>query len=154
MSAVTLRPALPADAPFITSVTQRLGQVPLPPWRTPEEVAAADLRQMLPALDEQDGTSLIMVAEQGGEPLGCLFVTREEDFFSGRPGAHVEVVAVKAEAEGQGLARQLLAAAEKWAREIWCDHLTLNVFIGNVRARTVYEALGYSAETVRYRKSL
>lgn len=150
----TLRPAVPSDAAFITSVVQRLGQVPIPSWRTPEEVAAADLRHMLPALDDQDASSLILIAENAGEPLGCLFVTREDDFFSGRHGAHVEVVAVKAEAEGQGLARLLLDAAERWAREIGCDHMTLNVFIGNARARSVYEALGYGAETVRYRKPL
>ena len=151
---ISLRPATSADTAFLTSVTRRLGEVPIPPWRTPSEVAAADLRQMLPAVAANNPSSIVLVAEDAGDPVGCLFVTTEEDFFSGRPGAHVEVVAVKQEAEGRGLARRLLDAAESWARAQGYDHMTLNVFVGNARARAVYESLGYGAETVRYRKSL
>lgn len=97
---------------------------------------------------------MMLVAESAGQAAGCLFVTTEEDFFTGRPGAHVEVVAITTEAEGQGLARQLLEAAENWARGRGYDHVTLNVFVANDRARAVYEHLGYHAETVRYRKTL
>ena len=96
----------------------------------------------------------MLVAEQAGQPAGCLFVTSEPDFFTGRLGAHVEVVAIAAEAEGQGLARLLLEAAENWARGRGYDHMTLNVFVANTRARAVYEHLGYHAEIVRYHKAL
>lgn len=152
---VTLRPALPGDAPFLTAVTRRLGDFPVPAWRTAGEIAAADLRQMLPRLANPADDTLLLVAEQSPtEQLGCLFVTSEPDFFTGRPGAHIEVVAVTAEAEGRGVARRLLEAGEKWARERGYGHVTLNVFVANERARSVYEYLGYSAETVRYRKAL
>jgi GNAT superfamily N-acetyltransferase len=126
----------------------------MPAWRTPEEVAAADLRQMLPAVQNGDQRTIVLVAERSGTPLGCVFVATEDDFFTRRPGAHVEVVAVARDAEGQGLARVLLDAAETWARERGYDHMTLNVFVANQHARAVYEHLGYQAEIVRYRKSL
>jgi ribosomal protein S18 acetylase RimI-like enzyme len=155
MTGIVLRAAVPGDAPFLTSVTERLGSFPVPPWRTAAEIAAADLRQMIPALHQSGDEWLMLVAERSpSEPLGCLFVTTEQDFFTGRPGAHIEVVAVVPQAEGQGLARRLLEEGEAWARSRGYDHVTLNVFVANTRARAVYEHLGYAAETVRYRKSL
>ena len=155
MTATKLRAAVPADAPFLTSVTLRLGGVPLPPWRTAAEVAAADLRQMLAALHDPHARFLLLIAETThNDPLGCVFATIEGDFFTGRPGAHVEVLAVRAEAEGKGVARLLLEAAEDWARQQGFDHVTLNVLVGNAHARAVYERIGYGAESVRYRKSL
>jgi GNAT superfamily N-acetyltransferase len=66
----------------------------------------------------------------------------------------VAVLAVAAEAEGQGVGRALLEAAEGWTREQGLSMLTLNVFEGNTRARTVYERLGYAPETLRYVKTL
>ena len=152
---LTLRPATPGDAAFLTLVTRRLGDFPVPAWRTAGEIAAADLRHMLPVLGHPAEDSLLLVAEQSPtEQVGCLFVTTEPDFFTGRPGAHIEVVAVMAEAEGRGVARRLMEAGEEWARQRGYDHVTLNVFLANARARSVYESLGYSAETVRYRKAL
>lgn len=152
---IALRPAGPADAAFLISVTRRLADFPLPAWRTPGEIAAADLRQLLPALNATSDDSLVLVAEtEAGEPLGCLFVTTESDFFTGLPGAHIEVIAVTAEAEGQGVGRQLMAAGESWARKRGSSFMTLNVFVANARARSVYERFGYSPETVRYRKAL
>ncbi len=59
-----------------------------------------------------------------------------------------------AEAEGQGVGRVLLEAAEDWAREQKLQMLSLNVFAGNARARHVYERLGYTPETLRYVKPL
>jgi GNAT superfamily N-acetyltransferase len=151
----TLRPAGPDDAPFLVSVTRRLGDFPVPAWRTAAEIAAADLRQMIPALDQRAEDSLLLIAERSpAESLGCLFVTTEIDFFTGLPAAHIEVVAVTAAAEGRGIARMLLAAGEDWARKRGYGHVTLNVFVTNSRARAVYETLGYRPETIRYRKSL
>lgn len=155
MSGPTLRPAVAGDAPFLTSVLARLGEIPLPSWRTAGEVAAADLRPMLAALHRGDDNSLILVAENDhDDQVGCLFVTTETDFFTGLPGAHIEVVVVTPAAEGQGIARRLLEAGETWARGRDYGYVTLNVFVNNSRARAVYENLGYSAETVRYRKAL
>ena len=151
----SLRPATPGDIPFLTSVTRRLGDFPVPGWRTSAEIAAADLKQMLAVLEQPGDDTLLLVAERDPtRPVGCLFVTTEPDFFTGRPGAHIEVVAVSQEAEGRGVSRVLLEAGEAWARHRGYDHVTLNVFVANARARSVYEHLGYEAETLRYRKSL
>jgi GNAT superfamily N-acetyltransferase len=57
-------------------------------------------------------------------------------------------------AEGRGLGRALLEAAEEWARRQGYAHVTLNVFAANQAARGLYEHLGYRPEQVRYRKEL
>jgi ribosomal protein S18 acetylase RimI-like enzyme len=150
-----LRPAQAADLSFLTAVTRRLGEVPVPGWRNAAEVAAADLNQIKAFLAEPREDALLLVAEQSPDhPVGCLFVATEADFFTGLPNAHIEVVAVAPEAEGQGLARLLIEAGENWARTRGMTHATLNVFVDNSHARAVYQRLGYSPETIRYRKPL
>ena len=58
------------------------------------------------------------------------------------------------EAQGAGVGGALLRFAEDWATERGYATITLNVFDGNRRARSVYERRGYAAETLRYLKSL
>jgi GNAT superfamily N-acetyltransferase len=145
---------VPGDAPALARLTGRLGESFIPPWRNPADVASADLRQMLRYLERPRDNALILLAMEGAAPAGCIFISTETDFFTGRPQAHLEVVAVSPDAEGQGLARQLIEAGEAWARSRAIDQMTLNVFVGNTRARGVYEHLGYVAETIRYRKEL
>ena len=78
----------------------------------------------------------------------------QTDYFTGRPHAHVAVLAVADHAQGQGVGRALLDAAETWARRRGDSFITLNVFVQNERARAVYERLGYGPETLRYVKPL
>ena len=55
---------------------------------------------------------------------------------------------------GGRLGAALMRAAEDWARARGYTKLTLNVFEGNTRARTMYERFGYKVETVKYVKTL
>ena len=152
---LTLRPAVPGDRAFLMAMTERLADFPVPAWRTAEQIAAADRRQIVSTLDHPNPGSTILIAEGAdGGPAGCLFVTTRPDYFNGRPGAHVEVVVVNVAAQGQGVGRTLLEAAEAWARNRGYGHLTLNAFVGNSHARAVYEHLGYQAEIISYRKEL
>ncbi len=152
---LTLRPAVSGDRAFLMAMTERLADFPIPAWRTAEQIAAADRRQMITAADHPTPDATILVAETGeGLPAGCLFVTTRQDYFNGRPGAHVEVLVVSVTAQGRGVGRTLLEAAEAWARNRGYGHLTLSAFVGNAHARAVYEHLGYEAEIVTYRKAL
>jgi ribosomal protein S18 acetylase RimI-like enzyme len=66
----------------------------------------------------------------------------------------VEILALAPEAEGRGIARVLMQAAEDWSREQGYSRVTLNVFATNQRALGLYEHLGYRPETVHYLKDL
>jgi len=148
-----LRPAVPADEPFLLALTPRLADFTVPAWRTADEIARADHVILRRALHHPDPGGCILVAEDP-EPAGYVFCTTRQDYFTGVPHAHVEVLALAPAAEGKGLARQLMAAAEAWARERGYRHITLNVFDANTRARGLYQRLGYAPETIHYFKQI
>ena len=152
---IRLRVADPEDRPFLLKLSERLGDFPVPPWRTRSEIGAADHAILLDALRHSTPESTIRVAEtQEGQPLGYVFVTTREDYFTHQPHAHVEILALAPEAEGGGIARVLMQAAEDWSREQGYSRVTLNVFATNQRALGLYEHLGYRPETVHYLKDL
>ena len=82
----------------------------------------------------------------------CL--TTQEDYFTHEPVPHIEVLAVDPAAQGRGVARALMHAAESWAREQGFERISLNVWVQNERARGLYEHLGYEPETMHYLKDL
>jgi ribosomal protein S18 acetylase RimI-like enzyme len=86
--------------------------------------------------------------------LGLSLVRLREEMLSHEPSAHLEVLAVAREAEGKGIGRALIVAAENAAQERGALTMTLHVFANNTRARHVYEELGYSGEIIRYIKEL
>ena len=150
----TIRIAIPADRDAILRLTERLGDFPVPPWRTATEIACADHPILLAALREPGAGHLLLVAEAEGRLLGFLFAAERADYFTGERVAHVEDLALDPGAEGKGLARGLMEAAERWARERGCRRVTLNVWAQNERAIGLYRRLGYQPETVHYLKEL
>lgn len=151
-----VRPARTQDREFILSLTPRLAEgFPLPAWRTPEEVVRAEAEALIAALDHPlDEASLLLAERSEGQLGGFVYVQRQVDYFRRRPHAHVAILTVSAQAEGQGAGRALLEAAEAWARAQGLEMITLHVFAENHRARAVYERLGYAPETLRYVKPL
>jgi len=94
----------------------------------------------------------VFVAEDGegeGRPLGFLHVHTATDFFTGEEHGHVSDVVTAPGEEGRGVGRALMAAGEEWSRARGHRLLTLNVFEENVRARALYERLGYAADTTK-----
>ncbi len=151
----TLRPARPADEPALLALLPGLADFPVPPWRTARQIADADTRILLEALAHPDPGTLVLVAEApDGTIAGFLFATTRQDYFTGTPHAHIEVIVVSQSARGQGLARELVEGAERWAGRRGYASITLNVFDRNTRASSVYQRLGYAPETVHYIKPL
>lgn len=153
--ALTVRRAAPADREQVLALTDRLAAFPVPAWRTPQEIAVADHAILLAALDAPGGDTAVFVAEGAQATLdGMALVSTKVDYFTQAPHAHVEVLAVATHAEGRGVARALLSAAESWAAARGDHCITLNVFDANWRARGLYGHLGYRPETVHYLKRL
>jgi len=70
------------------------------------------------------------------------------------PCGHVAIIAVEADAEGQGVAGRLMAGAEAWARPQGWRLLSIDVFAVNRRALDFYIRSGFYPETVRLVKPL
>ena len=151
MGTLAFRAATPTDVPSLMELASRMAGFELPPWRTPDEVIAADGQAMVSAVMAADPDSEVFIAERDGVTAGCLHMVVAADFF-GRRHAHVSVIATSADAEGSGVGRALMAFAEDWTRGRQLPLITLNVFAGNTRARRLYERAGFDVEFLKYAK--
>lgn len=147
---ITLRPAKPADRAAVVALCERLADFDLPPGRTAAEIAAADLPLIDAQLARPDEAVLFLVAEDAAlGVVGTVFANTRDDYFTGQRAAYVEVLAVSARAQGQGVAGQLMGAVEAWAAARGFSRIELSVFANNRRARSFYEHLGFREEFVR-----
>ena len=151
---VIFRRAVPADEAALLALTARLGDFPVPPWRTANEIATADHPLLLAGLHTPSADDALFVAEESSALLGFVFVVVRTDYFTHVRYAYVEDLALAVEAEGRGLARRLMEEAEGWARSLGFGRIGLSVWSQNVRARGLYERLGYQPETIHLLKEL
>lgn len=141
------------DDDFIIALVPRFVDFPLPAWRKRHECIEGIRADVLRHLDEQPANSYIFVAEDAdGERVGFVHLQKTRDFFTNRHNAHISDLAVAPAHEGRGVGKALLDHAEDWAREHQCQLLTLAVFPGNERARTLYDAAGYAPDLLRLAK--
>jgi ribosomal protein S18 acetylase RimI-like enzyme len=150
-----IRPGGPEDEVAVLAMASRLADFPVPPWRTPEEIIHGDdaiLREQMhaPRVDR-----VLLVAEfTAAQAKGMILVSTRIDYFTQLPIAHIEDLAVAADAERQGIASALMSAAEEWARARGVTRMGLTVWETNARARRFYDQNGYRAETIHYLKEL
>lgn len=150
-----IRDASPADLDAIRRLLPRLAAFEVPERRAPEDLWRGDERMLLRWLDGGEPDLLAQVAVDGEEAILGVAVTRlRKELLSEAPSAHLEVLAVAKEAEGQGMGKALVTAAEDAVRALGAETMTLHVFGVNVRARGMYEKLGYDGELIRYIKEL
>lgn len=152
---LSIRLANADDDGFILGLVGRFVEFELPPWRRRGECAAGIRADVARHLAEQPAGSHVFVAEDdAGERVGFLHLQTVPDYFTGARNCHISDLAVAAAFDGRGIGRALLGFAERWAREHHCRHLTLAVFPGNERARTLYERCGFGLDLLRMAKPL
>ena len=152
---VIVRAATRADHDFVVALAPRLRAFGDPPLRPPASIDDAERQALEHALTAPPADAALLVAEvDGHEPAGVAYAETATDYFTGERHGHLAILIVSDAAEGQGVGRALLAAVEGWASGRGYRFLTLNVFAGNLRARTVYERAGFTPDTVRYAKEL
>lgn len=95
------------------------------------------------------GVAVFIAESDAGEAVGCVHVQVAMEFFSGEPEAYVAALMVSEAAEGHGVGRALMAAAEGWTRERGLSRLSLEVFAGNAHARDFYRKLGFEEDSLR-----
>ncbi len=151
----SIRVALPSDGEAMRSLLPRLASFDIPARRSAKDLWRGDEQSLQAWLDGEAPNCLAHVAvDANNAVLGLSLVSLREEMLSHEPSAHLEVLAVAREAEGKGIGRALIVAAENTAQERGALTMTLHVFANNTRARHVYEELGYSGEIIRYIKEL
>jgi len=153
MPEIEIREATAEDRDFVLALVPELNSFGPPPWRDVPHLVAVDDRVLRDALYGRSPGAVVYIALDGGERLGFIHLVEEDDYYAG-PCGHIGDVVVSPSAQGRGVGKALMEAAERWARNRGYGMLSLNVFLINTRARAVYEALGYEPETMRYLKFL
>ena len=132
----------------------RLADYDVPESRNPEHLWMHDA-EMMRRWMVGDAECLVHVAlDDDGTVLGFTMVSLRPELLSHEPSAHLEAIALDKAAEGRGVAKALLIAAEASAKAHGAESMSLHVFAVNSRARRLYERAGYDGELVRYIKRL
>jgi len=146
----TIEPGDPQECEEILKLFPRLASFELPNNRNPDHLwrSDADLLRSWAAgnLDE----CIVHVAKDADDKVvGVTLVSLQPELLSHAPSAHLEAIVVAAAAEGKGIGKRLMEAAEKSARKRGALSMSLHVFAANERARRVYERAGYDEELIR-----
>jgi predicted N-acetyltransferase YhbS len=141
---VNIRRASVGDAQQIATLCEELGYA----------ATAAVLAERLQAFAKAS-TDFIAVAENGGEISGWIQAHSCHVLESGFRAEIVGLI-VSNSARRQGIGRQLVAAAEEWARQIGAPAIVVRSNVARAESHAFYPALGYAeTKTQRvYRKTL
>lgn len=149
-----IRDANAADGDAMLALMPRLADFDVPSWRNPQHLYGDDAKLMQRWLDGEE-KCLVQVAENDEQQIvGFTLVRLRPELLSSEPSAHLEAITVSESAEGKGIARALLEAAEQNAKDSGALTMTLHVFASNARARAFYDRSGYDGELVRYIKEI
>lgn len=147
---LTIRRSTPADAAWVLPLSARLHDFGPPSWRPRDAMDRAVAASIAEAIHTPAEGQVVLIAEdEQGAAAGFIHLHPAVDFFTHETHTHVSDIVVVPAAEGRGVARALMDAADGWARSLGHRVVSLNVFDGNARARGLYERLGYEADTLK-----
>ncbi len=149
-----IRDANLADGEAMLALMPRLADFDVPASRNPAHLYGDDARLLQQWLDGQEECLVQVAVTDEDAVLGFTLVRLRPELLSHEPSAHLEAIAVDVSAEGKGVAKALLDAAERCALERGALTMTLHVFASNQRARDFYDRSGYDGELVRYIKKI
>jgi aminoglycoside 6'-N-acetyltransferase I len=151
---IRIRPARPSDCDLLARLRQAL-------W--PESPAREHARELGPILDGTASLTMPVVhfvAEAGdGRLVGFLEAGLRSHADGCDPARAVGFIEGWYVAEGHrrlGIGRQLLTAAEHWARSQGCVEMASDTWIDNEAGQRAHEVLGFTIvdRCVHYRKAL
>lgn len=155
MTANRIRQATHEDRNFMFAQAARLAAAAALPWHAERDVLAFQHRYMNAAFARPESETGSFIAEdESSQRLGYVHVEASTDSVTLEPCGYVTVLAVTEAAEGQGVAAQLMRAAEDWARQQGFRLICLDVFANNQRARAFYARHGYQDDSLRLTKPL
>lgn len=122
----------------------------------PEISGEDNERESESALGDSSGAVFVAQGEQGLS--GFIEVSPREfaDGCSTSPVGYIEGWYVDPAARNAGVGRQLIAAAESWARREGCREIASDSLLDNVGSQEAHRKLGYEEveRAVRFRKDL
>ena len=137
LAELVVRSAAPADCSALERLIAQLGY----------QVTAAEVAARLAAM-EQEGR-LVLVAELGGEVVGCLSTSVMRVLHRPAPVGRISMMVVEAEVRGRGIGARLVRAAEEALVAAGCQLVEVTSNLARTEAHRFYERLGYERTSVR-----
>jgi ribosomal protein S18 acetylase RimI-like enzyme len=142
VSGLTTRPATTADAPVLVALVNSAyrGDSSKAGWTTEADLLDGQ-RIDVETLTETIATpgNVILLHLQDHAPVACVHLERTGEY------CYVQMLTVRPTAQGSGLGRQLLEAAERWAIEHWSSRaMHMTVIRQRIELIAWYERHGYS----------
>jgi ribosomal protein S18 acetylase RimI-like enzyme len=132
--------ASPADAQAVVAMLDAYASDPAGGGEPLSTYAMAHLVRELAARPQ----AYSVLAFDGEAPVGLVNCIEGFSTFACKPLVNVHDVAVLASHRGRGIAEQMLAEAERIARERGAVKMTLEVLSGNAPALKLYGRMGYA----------
>lgn len=151
---VIVREAQEHDRSFIFELSPRLAEVAKLEWHTDDDVLEMQDDYIFEMLAATQKPSATFVAEANNEPIGFIHVRTHKDSISGEVCGTIPLLAVSPKSQGLGVGKLLVEYVEKWATDLGCRLLHLEVFANNKKAYGFYQNLGFKPETVHMIKPI
>lgn len=141
-----LRLAKREDIPGMLALLEQVGEVHH--QLRPDIFPAGMCKYDAPALEEilQDENRPIFVAAEGDFVAGYSFCVKKT--MVSHKELYIDDLCVDENYRGRDVATALYRRACSYAKEIGCAFVTLNVWLGNDRARRFYEKMGMTPRSV------
>jgi ribosomal protein S18 acetylase RimI-like enzyme len=143
--AITIRPAVLADAPQLAPLASQLG------YPSTVEQIAARLRQIL-----RDENHLVLVAEREGAGIAGYIEVFPFPVLAHDPRVEIASLIVDESCRSLGVGRLLVSRGEDWARARGYKESGVRSNVIRDRAHKFYESLGYRVNKTQksFRKPL
>lgn len=150
---VEIRPFHEHDRTAVLAMAGRL-MTGVAPWRDQLAAERAVRSWVADSLNaSHPARQPVLVAVADGTVVGFV-TTGTRPHWAGEVDAYVGELVVTEQAAGHGVGRQLMAAAEAWARRAGYRRLTIETGAANIAARHFYAAAGYAEEEVVLSRAL
>jgi GNAT superfamily N-acetyltransferase len=137
-----LRDATPADAARLVELIAELGH----------EISEKELRKNLAALKKSGETPIVCTL--GKQIVGMCGVGRRVVIHRPAPLGRITALVVAKEAQGHGIGRMLVRAAEDWMRKEGCQLVEVTSNDRRAAAHAFYRHMGYERSSIRFFKKL
>lgn len=137
-----IRAAKPSDAARLVELIRYLGH----------DIDEKSVRKNLSALKKASETPL--VATLGNQVIGLCGVSARVMIHREAPIGRISPLVVAAEAQGHGVGRMLVEAAEDWMRKQGCHLVEVTSNDRRAEAHAFYRHMGYERTSIRFAKKL
>jgi len=128
----TIRPIRDGDAAAVAALTGQLGY----------PVAVDELRSRVRAVAERGGAAILVAADDADRAIGWIHVAMAP-LLEESATATIQGLVIDEDHRSAGVGADLVAAAERWARDNGARRLTVRTRTTRRRAHRFYERLGF-----------